>query len=102
MLKSSGKLIARFDCFGKHTGHYHLPSVKSRIYFIEPNAIRQIEVSREIALELISDHSAINSHGTELEEIMQEAEKVMDQVTSRMKYYIENRKELSPLKGIDP
>lgn len=39
-----GKEIAKYDCFGKEKGHYHLaPDYGRRIYFKEQTAAEQIE-----------------------------------------------------------
>lgn len=44
ILKSRGKEVMKFDCFGKDKGHYHVaPHYNSRIFFPEEKAIDQIK-----------------------------------------------------------
>lgn len=44
ILKSRGKEVMKFDCFGKDKGHYHVaPHYNFRIFFPEEKAIDQIK-----------------------------------------------------------
>lgn len=44
ILKSRGKEIMKFDCFGKDDGHYHVaPHYNFRIFFPEEKAMDQIK-----------------------------------------------------------